>query len=222
MIGNNEFLKINNNDVINRNTLGRHEVWGVGEIINVDAELVAGQEWHEMLDLTQKDELERGVVVSWNGKSISTSKIITGSKDSFSPPFLPHGFRSLLPATRNLVYIHTHFMPPKLDHVKTTAVSDKDINSFINLSCKAMLMIDRGGVHMLTRKINDFTIDKSEVPIKVVDEALGKAKSGGNTSIDLVREIATSLAPLGVKYYYSQSLIPSTEGFITLKDAMKL
>lgn len=221
-MNNSEFTETNNSDVISKGSLRQHEEWGVGNKINVDAELIASQKWHEMVDLTQKDELERGIVVSWNGKKISTSKVILGSKGSFSPPLLPHGLRSLLPTTHDLVYIHTHYMPQEINHVKTTTVSDKDINSFINLPCKAMVMIDKGGVHMLTRKPYNFNASESEEPINIVDEAIKKAKSGGNTAMDVIREVAISLEPLGIKYYYSESLITTSEGTVVLKDATKL
>lgn len=222
MINQSEFESHGNTTVINKDNLSRYKEWGDGDFVTIDAQLVAAQKWQEMLGQTQNDGLERGVVVSGNGKKITTSGIILGEKGSFIPPALPHGFRSLLPTTKGLVYIHTHYMPPEISHVQTTAVSDTDINSFVNLSGKAMVMIDRGGVHVLARKLHDFGSKKTTGQIKVVTQALQKAKSGGNTAIDVVREVARSLEPFGIKYYYSEKLTPSSENLITLKDATKL
>lgn len=221
MAGDTEIIGINSNRVINLNSLKQHPEWGIGEVINIDSELLAAVKWPEMIDLTQQDEIERGVVVSWDGKRILTSKIFLGTKGSFTPPELPHGFLSLLPTTKNLVFIHSHYMPPEIGHVQTTPISDGDINSFADFSGKAMVMIDRGGVHILTRKLYNLNVNGPSSPINVVDEAITKAKSNGNTAMDIIREIARRLEPFGIKYYYSPSLVPSN-GSIELKTVSSM
>lgn len=224
MISKTEFKTESQNSTISKNNLSPSKEWGFDDTLNIDADIVAASKWQEMLGLTQNDGLERGLVISWNGKRLFVSKTVIGEKGSFSPPTLPHGLRSLVPSTREIVHVHTHFMPPELDHVQTTPISDLDINSFAGLSYNAMVMIDRGGVHVLTRK--PYTLNKkgqnTNIYIDIVGNALKQAKANGNTAVNVIKEVARSLEPLGIKYYYSPNLVPSPENFITLKDARKI
>ena len=220
MISKTEFKTENHSFTISKNNLSPSKEWGLGDTLNIEADIIAVDRWQEMLDSTQNDGLERGLVVSWNGKRLFTSGIAVGEKGSFAPPTLPHGLRSLVPSTREIVYVHTHVMPPELDHVQTTPVSDLDINCFANISYNAMVMIDRGGVHMLTRK--PYTINKKGQSTNFASDTLKKAKANGNTVVDVLKDIARSLEPLGIKYYYSPSLVPFSGNFITLKDARKI
>jgi hypothetical protein len=221
MIGGSEFAEGGSARTISKDSLKDKGEWGASGDLKVDNELLAAELWPEMLDLTQKDGIERGAVVSWDGKKLSTSKIITGSKGSFSPPFLPHGLRSLLPSTRDIVYVHTHHMSQEIDHVTTTIVSDEDINTFANLSGKAMVMIDRGGIHMLTRKPSILK-PTGENKLTIVEEALRKAKAGGNTSMDVIREVAKSLESHGINYHFSPLPATPAEGPVTLKNAARM
>lgn len=225
MIGSSEFTEANNGAVIDRNSLGQHEEWGVGEVISVDAELVAAEKWKEMLEATQTDYLERSLVVSSSGKDrkLITSKIFIGDRNSSGPGLFPQGWRSAFQVAKDIVHVHTHPKPPELDHIQTTAFSDKDINWFMDdEESKASVMIDTGGVHMLARKSNRFSLNKRSENIKIEEDALKKTKAGGNTSTDLIHEIALRLAPFGIRYYYSPDITPSPEGFIKVKDVITL
>lgn len=228
MIGNSEFTEINNVGIINLQSLDQRKEWGGKEVLKVDPKLFAVDKWKEMLFGAQEDHRERSLVVSINEKDgqLITSKIFVDTKHASGPGLWPHGWKSAFGSLQDLVHVHTHFIEPEADHVKTSSMSDEDINSFVDFSVyqstKATVMIDRGGVHMLVRMPNRFIERKTGKKIEIVDEAIKKAKAGGNTSMDIVRETAQRLSPFGIKYYYSESLAPGADGFITLKDAVKL
>jgi hypothetical protein len=224
MINNHEFAEKNNHGIISLDFAKQHEEWGIGKVIDVDAKLIAAEKWQEMIGLTQNDGLERGVNVSLIGRKILTTKIKESlKKDRYDSPLLSHGLLSLLPTANDLANIHTHYISQENSHMLTTVISDDDINSFgCNASVKALIAIDRGGVHMLVREPHIYRSNKSWEEIKVVENALEKTKLGGNTRTEFIKEVAKSLRPFGIKYYYSQSLISSPEGFITFKDVAYL
>jgi hypothetical protein len=224
MINNTEFVEKNNHGIINLDFARQNEGWGIREVIDVDAKLIAAEKWQEMVELTQNDGLERGVSVSLIGKKILTTKIKEGlRKGEYDSPLLSHGLLSLLPTAKEIANIHSHYIPQENSRMLTTVISDFDINSFgYDTAREALIAIDRGGVHVLVRKPHAYKSNKSWEEIRVVEDALIKAKLGGNTRTEFIKEVAKSLRPFGIKYYYSQSLIPSPKGLITLKDVSYL
>lgn len=220
MIGQTEFTAPPHATIIDKERLKQFKEWGVSDYLKIEPQLLGLQNWAEMLSQTQRDGNERGFVVSKSGKKILTSKVTEGEEGSFSPPVFPHGVRTLMPNTVDLVYVHSHYMPPEIDHVQTSAFSDLDINAFAKLRARAMVAIDRGGTHMLARK--QYSLPRREqTKIEVVTDAIKRAKAGGNTAIDVVKEIAKNLEKFDIMYYYSPQLTPSPEGFIELKSASK-
>jgi hypothetical protein len=204
--------------LINKDTLSSLDEWAIGPSLRLEPDILAQDKWQEMLGVTQKDGLERGLTVTFDGKKLIAGKVFQGTKDSITPDFFPRGIRSVFSRReKNLVSLHTHPMPPELNHVQTVPVSDKDINLFINSSFKAMVAIDRGGVHMLARNPYSSISDQEEKPAyKIVEESLKTAKEKENTAISVMKEIAKKLKPLGIEYYYSPNLIPSDDGFVVL------
>lgn len=216
-----EFEEKNHLTQINKNTLRQYQEWGLDETINIDIDLIAAQKWQEMLDLTQSDGKERSLVVSSDGKRLHTSKIFLGSRNTSGYPLLPHGLKSALPTTKDIVYIHTHYMPPELDHVKTTTVSDTDISNFLNLPGKAMVVIDRGGVHMLARQPYTANLRKDKIPGNIAENALKQAKKSSNTAQETMTIIAQKLMSFGIRYYFSENKNPSSANQIRLTDVSK-
>lgn len=177
-------------------------------------ELPGGQlgvnSWPEMIEQTQAEDRERGVVVSSFFGKFRTSPIFKGDEPSITSPVLPHGVSSLWPFAKYITHVHSHPMPEALSHLQTTIVSDTDIRNFRNSSVKAMIIIDRGGAHLL---LHDYFADfEKELPqFNLSHSALNKIKDKGNTVMDAMKELARILNPYGIRYYYSPTLEPKNE-----------
>lgn len=221
MIGQTEFTTPPHATIVSRERLKQFKEWGVSDYLKIEPQLLGVQNWAEMLAQTQRDKKERGFVVSTNGRKLLISQVSEGEERSFSTPVFPHGVRTLMPNTKDLVYVHTHYMSPEIDHVQTSAFSDLDINAFARSRARAIVAVDRGGTHMLARKQYSLPQREPMPKIEVAMDAIKRAKAGGNTAIDVVKEIAKDLEKFGVLYYYSPQLTPSPEGFIEFKAASK-
>lgn len=197
--------------------------WGLGRNLRIQGSILAQDKWQEMLDASQKDGLERGLTVAFDGKNIFTSKVATGTRDSILPEFSPRGIRSVFSRKeKNLVSLHTHPMPPELDHIQTVPVSDKDVNLFINSVFKTVVTIDRGGIHMLAKTPYSAVSNLQEEPThEIAEKALKIASQKGNTAMEVMQEMAKKLRPLGIRYYYSPKLNADADGFVELTDVLK-
>ena len=218
----------NQPQVLDLRTENRGSFLGVS--IHVPSEMLGTNMWNEMVQKTQATGREFGVIVSSNGKSTLTSKIFEGLGErynydgngkhppSFSPPFLPHGLKSLSPRVRDIVLVHTHPIPAEIDHLPTTAMSATDILAYANSTYNALVMIDKGGVHMLTgrdpyRAIEDINAKK------IVADAFKISKGNNNTIAEVRTEMAKLLLPFGIRYYFSPNKTPSGDGLILLNDS---
>lgn len=218
MIDEIESLPKSNLGLIDKGSLSSLDEWAICPTLKFEPEILGHEKWQEMLGLTKQDGLERGLTVAFDGKKLITGKVYQGTKDSIHPDLFPHGIRSVFSRReKNLVSIHTHPMHSELDHVQTVPISDKDINSFISSTFKAMLTIDRGGVHLLTRKPYSKSIDPDEESKhKITEESLRVVRERENTAISVMKEIAKKLRSLGVEYYYSPNLATTQDGLVEL------
>jgi hypothetical protein len=202
----------------------------LGASIHVSSEMLGINMWDEMIQRTQTTGKEFGVIVSSNGKSTLTSKIFEGFGESynydeigkhppsFSPPFLPHGLKSLYPRVKDEVLVHTHPIPTEIDHLPTTAMSAEDILAYANSTYNAVVMIDKGGVHMLTGRGPYHEIEKLHVNT-IISDAFKVSKSNTNTIAEVRIEIAKALVPYGIRYYFSPDMTPTDDGLILLSDS---
>lgn len=183
-----------------------------GRTIVVDAEAVAFPFWQQMIDETQRDKKERGMVVSKIGNELLTSKIFIGQGErrdydgnivsaSFSLPFFLHGFQSLDPRIKDLVVIHTHPMLPDLDHLATTVFSDGDIRNFIKHTYNGLVSLDRGGAHLLVRTASRFD-DKELFEKSIVKEIMNNVIEKGGKVIDVIKQPSQELPKYGLGYYF--------------------
>ncbi len=205
----------------------RIEIFGKGSLL-VDKEVVAADKWPGMVAATQLDFRERGIVVSRrsNGK-LMTSKVFEGLGErfdydnrarkipsSFSLPLLPHGARSLLPKIKDIVVVHSHPMPPEVDHLQTTAISDVDIHSFINADYNALVMVDRGGAHLLVR-VGHLLGDILPAERNIVEETIEAVSQERGGARDVIKSLATQLPSYGLGYFYTPTLSPDPkEGYV--------
>lgn len=183
-----------------------------GRTIIANAEAVAFPFWQQMIDETQRDKRERGMAVSKIGNELLTSKIFIGQGErrdydgnivsaSFSFPFLSHGLRSLDPRIKDIVVIHTHPMPPDLDHLATTVFSDGDIRAFIEHAYNGLVSLDRGGAHLLVR--TDSRSDYKELFEKnIVKEIMNNVIEKGGKVIDVIKQLSQELPKYGLWYYF--------------------
>ncbi len=191
------------------------------EIIIPGAQIGAA-DWPGMISQTGKDGKERALVVSSNAGKLMTSRIFVGRAETkitpanIHPPFLPHGIKSLLPGLKDIAYVHTHPKPPELDHIQTTIFSEGDIRAYYDSLYPAMVMIDKGGVHILLRT---FSADEErELPNYNLDKAAFREAGKGNfTAIEVIQELSKIIYPYGLRYYYSSTLESSPRDEILLK-----
>lgn len=186
--------------------------------ILVATDVLATDLWHKLVSATQADYRERGLVVGRHiGKNeLVRSKIIEGFgkeqgenpaevEAAFQAPMLPFGARSMSPRVKRDVIIHTHPMPPEVDHVRTSIISDKDIHAFTNSKYNAMVMLDRGGAHLVARTRRSYSYDiepKSDLVSSTMREVI--AESGG--SMDVMTRLASRLGQYGLAYFYTPEL----------------
>jgi hypothetical protein len=181
------------------------------QTIRIDSEAVALDRWAPMVEATQTDYLERGLIIAKSAGRILTSKVYGGDQHGFTPPPLAFGLRSLFSASlKERVVVHTHAMPPKVDHLKTTVISDEDIRAFTMSQYNGLVMLDRGGAHLLARttafRENDKLAD-CDIVSRTVQEVVGE--SGG--TMDVMNRVAAQLHPYGLGYYYVSTLIPVSD-----------
>lgn len=188
----------------------------LGTKIEISAEQLAANKWLEMVGLTHAVGKERGVVTSSFSGKLITSKVFTGSEESIIRPSLPHGLKSLWPFTKYIALVHTHPMPDTLNHLQTTLISDQDIRAFRESSFEVMVMVDRGGAHILLHTpMAD--LEKPLPKFSLSNAALDKTAKGENTSQEARKELANLLYPYGIRYYYSPAL-EAVNGHVQFTD----
>lgn len=191
--------------------------FGLNSEILVPKDQLGADKWPEMIKMTQETGNEYGIVISHDGKRILTSIVFEGSKINFIPPLLPHGIKSLLPKVKNIALIHSHAIPPAIEHLPTTTLSTGDITTHINNTYNATVMIDRGGVHVLLGK-NPFLNPNQINCAEIVNNAIKKAQGNSGLVAEVRKEIGEELSHVGTSYYYSPNLEPPADGFVHLTD----
>lgn len=199
-------------------------------IVQIDAEAIAAASLAGLVELTQTDQTERGLVVGIKAGSFIRSQILEGRpaeiddetgrfiSGSWSPPILPFGIKGVLASIKKASVIHTHPMPPAIDHLRTTPISDKDIRAFLPSKYIAMVMADRGGIHMLARHRSTTILDYPP-GASVVGDATEITINEGGGSIDVIRRVAHQLSLYGLTYLYTPELVQEqkTVGFQNMR-----
>lgn len=193
--------------------LTKKESFFLGPEISIPGEQLGADKWSELLDRTNQTGKEYGFCVWERGKKISIDKITEGLEGEWYPDLniLARLFKT------NISIVHSHPKPAALDHVETTLVSMGDINSFINSSSKSLVMLDKGGVHLLIRQGLIFRDESTDVREEFKDVFRGFSNK---TSADVRKETAKILSRWGIKYFFSNTLTPSADGFVNLKDVL--
>ena len=114
--------------------------------------------------------------------------------------------------------IHTHPLPQDLK-VPTTIFSDLDINALLKRSLKALVVLDKGGVHMLSRTpYSSYFSDpeQGDKPVRISNEVIGIAENNTGLIAEARLEMAKRLKPLGINYYYSPDLNLSADRLVEL------
>ncbi len=177
--------------------------------IQVAADVLGTNQWEEMVHQTQSDLRERGLIIARkrNG-SCTESKVFSSegpeAEKSIEIP-LSQVLKSLVPGRSNLTFIHTHPMPPSVDHLHTTVFSDEDLQEFLKTDFKALVMLDRGGAHLV---VPTSGFAKNMQPFKpgLVAETVEKIKQENGGTLDVVRRVSDVLAGRGFGYFYTPEL----------------
>ncbi len=187
--------------------------------IKVPGVLLGSEKWNDILQKTDQQQREFGLVVSLYGQKPITSKVISGDSHSFTVPFLAHGIKSIwLP--QDITLLHSHPNHENVRHLRTTFFTDDDINNFLQSSRCADVMIDKGGVHVLISN-RRYSMRDQEIPrTSVATEALYNDKN--KSTLDVMRQMGERLAKDQVFYYYTPSHEVPIDGMIHLYDVRSL
>lgn len=204
-----------------------------GGALRVDSQSIGASQWKNLVAQTQADGAERGIVISTNKGSILTSGIYMGSGTeevfdgtemrkrggSFTPPNLPHGIKSLNPAIKDIVIVHSHYMPSSSGHLPTMILSDGDILNFIPSKYHALCAVDRGGAHLLVRTQKQFfnRIPDGHMVKNLITETI---KENGGIK-DVIWKVSNRLQQFGLAYLYTSQLETDSEGAITFQEPTK-
>lgn len=188
--------------------LGTHIELPNRDQVLVDAEILGASQWRDMVDATQEDHRERGLIVSRkrNGRVVRSKIFISKEEDSQKSiaTNIPHELRSLL-LGRNMVFIHTHPLPSEVGHLRTTVFSDTDLQAFIKGNYNAIVMLDRGGAHLLL-PISEYTRTHPSLEKDLVNKIVEKVRQNGGGTLDVVKEVSATLATRGFGYFYTPEL----------------
>jgi hypothetical protein len=190
--------------------------------IKVKMENVGAQKWPEMLAATQSDGRERGMNVFRNpltGK-FTPGEIVIGGETGFEEgndiPILSSeiGLRSMF--YDHVATVHTHPMTAEDAHLKTTVPSGNDIRKFLGSTYSAMVVIDRGGAHLLIRTRELMQGEPLPSP-DLIKNKIAEVKAKDGIVTDVQKALNAMLAQYGLRYYYTEELTPSADGTIAFK-----
>lgn len=169
---------------------------------------LAPHDWRSIVLKTDESGIEHGRITSFHEGKIYHSRITegigkgSGEPASWTPPLFPHGLSSwrYLAGMEDLLVLHAHHMPPEVKHVLTSHHSPADLQTFINSTFAASIVIDRGGAHLLTRNIANvqYTIPAEEI--------IRQAYEGQDEVLKVIKALGHGLGHLGVQYYFAQGL----------------
>lgn len=220
--------------------------------ITVTAENVGAQKWQEMLRLMQETGRETRMDVFFNRitrKFIPGSIVIGEERASKKGPDSPVEFSDVDGGLNKLfcdrvVSTHTHPMGPEEAQMKTSVPSGKDLIKFLINTEGAMIIIDRGGAHLLI-KIREFIAKDPSIerrtrrrPLQADNLAGGNFEGEDLPSEDLVQnkidevkekdgiiadvqaELNTMFSPYGVRYLFcpAADISTSKDGTITFRS----
>lgn len=193
--------------------------------IEVRGEDLGAGVWGEMIDRTEQKRKEHGLIV-WEGRRSKISDIAEGFdaiEDPETGDVNKHGVD--LPSSKfrwifqnQIAYVHTHLPEYEGTFPSKHRFSKEDIETYIKSGCRVFVMLDGKGVHMLIKSDERNRLDASEVAAT----AYGKVSRLTQTIDEVRKSIARSLAPYGIRYYFSPNTSPSQDGVVSLKDVRTL
>lgn len=191
--------------------------------VKISSDVLASDLWGNILDQTQKDQRERGIVVSWdgNGNQRIVSNIFLGERGTITFPPFPHGLiKAFMPKIKELAWVHSHFLPE--NHLRTGTLSQKDIDTFCNSDSKVSIAIDRGGAHLLIKADQEPNIHPNKPRPDIISSALKKIKEQKGELEEFIKEIARGTQESGMIYYYapSKTIDPSSKE-ITFRNVLE-
>lgn len=227
------------------------EVSGFGREITVRADNIGTQKWREMLRLMQETGKEQKMDMFYNPftHNFVPGNIVAGVERGFKTgPNIPietseiDGLRNMF--CKHVASVHTHPMGPEEAQMKTSVPSGNDLIKFLINADSAMVVIDRGGAHLLIKTREFIAKDPpterrktTRRPLQAADSAGGdfegedlppedlvqnkidevKAKDG--IIADVQAELNTIFSPYGVQYFFCPTANITTleDGTITFK-----
>ncbi len=183
--------------------------------IQVAAENIGASKWQEMLESSQSDGLERGLLVFKNlfGNKFESGNIFQGNKRHVSTSLDEQGPKSKFASVA--VTVHTHPTNAENEHLITMPPGDGDIQILFNTNFGAgsMVILDKSGAHLLIRTSE---LRGDPPPSDLIKKLADEIQAENGTTLDVQRKMNGRLSEFGVSYYFTDNLLP-TNGMITFK-----
>lgn len=191
--------------------------------ITVRAEEVGANLWQQLVTDTQQDQRERHISVVRNKRTsiLETTPIVIGepARNSSEAPTVTLAPQSFLKGlfTETVSHIHSHPLAPELDHLKNSIPSTSDVVPLTIPSWKgSMVIVDRGGAHLLLRTAEPMHRDKP-LPTDLIEKVLKEIGDVGGTTADIQKRINGLLYEFGISYYYREGLNTDEDGTVTFR-----
>ena len=220
--------------------------------ITVKTENVGMQQWGEMLDRMDNEGKEMAMDVFRNvfTGSFATGSIVEyderGYEHKHDKPIRASEIGGLKSFTHDpVVSLHTHPLSGDEAHIKTSIPSGNDIRTFLSSMHSALVIVDRGGSHLLvrTREFHprnpesfesvlrkgskrrplqhaskpDWPDEEDLPPDDLMKKKIKEIAARGGVVADVQKELNGMIAQYGLRYFYTEQLTPNEDGTITFK-----
>lgn len=186
--------------------------------VSVPGAFLATEHWVDLVNTTEEDGREHGYVVGIDRQGepvlsdrLEGSSAILGEDGreiehaSLSMPMFPFGTLRAR-QIKKAVLVHTHPMPTFEDHPRTRIFSDEDIGHFFGSDYLAMIMLDKGGAHLMAKKDRFSRNSWGQLHPKLVESTIINVSEGSRSMRDVLGRVAYQLSIHGVGYYYTPDL----------------
>ncbi len=200
--------------------LGQSVDASLSPTVSIPSGFLATEHWVDLVDATENNGRVHGYVVGidkedgvpvLSARQQAEAGIVDEDGKEVEPaslrvPRFPFGLlRSRQIKKAALVY--THRVPNSEDYPPTTTFSDEDISQFFGSDYAAMLMLDKGGAHLIAKK-ERFARDAWGMPHpKLVETTADDVLEGSRSMRDVLNRVAYQLSVHGVGYYYTPDLL---------------
>ena len=191
---------------------------GSSPTVSIPSAFLATEHWVDLVNTTEKDRCEYGYAVGVDGQDepalsdrlegyppVMGEGGVESEGASLNMPMFPFGVLQAR-KIRKATLIHTHPMPTSENHPRTRTFSDRDINYFFGSDYLAMVALDKGGAHLITKKARFSRHSWDTLHPELVETTMRDVREGSRSMRDVLSRVAYQLWIHGVGYYYTPDL----------------